>query len=80
VDPRRTTTLGQARLRFEDGRQQTREVASGTSFLSQHSLVQHFGLGKLERADALEIRWPSGQVQRLEGIAANQSLEVVEPA
>jgi hypothetical protein len=62
------------------GRRQAREVASGTSFLSQHSLVQHFGLGKLERADWLEIRWPSGQVQRLEGIAANQVLTVVEPA
>lgn len=62
------------------GRQQVREVASGTSFLSQSSLVQHFGLGKLERAEALEVRWPSGRVQRVEEVTTNQVLTVVEPS
>ena len=30
-------------------------------------LPVHFGLGNAERADAIEIRWPSGQVQLLDG-------------
>ncbi|HEY3082621.1 MAG TPA: FG-GAP-like repeat-containing protein [Chloroflexota bacterium] len=62
------------------GRAQVREVASGTSFLSQHSLIAHFGLGQLERAEALEIRWPSGARQRLTDLAANRLITVTEPA
>jgi hypothetical protein len=62
------------------GREQTRAVLSGTSFLSQHSLVAHFGLGQLERADWLTVRWPSGTVQTLRDLPANQVLTVVEPA
>src|SRR5262249_29257438 len=62
------------------GRDQTRAVLSGTSFLSQHSLVAHFGLGQLEAADSLTIAWPSGTVQTLRGLRANQLLTVVEPA
>jgi hypothetical protein len=62
------------------GRSQVREVASGTSFLSQHSLVAHFGLGPLERAESLEVRWPSGAVQRLTDLAANRLITVTEPS
>ncbi len=39
----------------------------------------HFGLGKHNRVEELQIIWPSGKVQTLHDIAANQVLQIVEP-
>jgi hypothetical protein len=39
----------------------------------------HFGLGKDDSVTQLELRWPSGIVQVLEGVASNQVLLVKEP-
>ena len=39
----------------------------------------HFGLGKDETVTKLELRWPSGTLQLLEGVAPNQVLVVKEP-
>ena len=45
-------------------RKWTGEVMSGSSFYSQHSFTQHVGLGQgVEKVD-VEVRWPSGQVQK----------------
>ena len=60
------------------GSRQIREVQSGTSFLSQHSLVAHFGLGRHQRVDELKIRWPSGIVQTLTDLPANRMITVTE--
>ena len=38
----------------------TRQVASGASYLSQHALRQHFGLGDAERVEKVEVTWPDG--------------------
>ena len=61
------------------GQTQHAEVQSGGSYLSHNDLRLHFGLGKAERVDRLEVRWPSGAVQVLRDIAADQVLTVVEP-
>ncbi len=61
------------------GQIQHAEVQSGGSYLSHSDLRLHFGLGKAERVDRLEVRWPSGVVQILSDIAADQVLTVVEP-
>lgn len=58
--------------------QQIDEVRSGGSYISQNDLRVHFGLGKAEKADALEIHWPSGQVDTLKDIRANQLIFVKE--
>lgn len=58
--------------------QQIREVKAGSSYLGQNDLRVHFGLGKATHADRLEIRWPSGTIDVLEHIAANQILTVTE--
>jgi len=63
----------------EGGRKQMEEVRSGGSYLSQNDLRAHFGLGKARTAD-LEIRWPSGHVDRVSRAAANQVLKIVESA
>ncbi|HET9482060.1 MAG TPA: ASPIC/UnbV domain-containing protein, partial [Candidatus Polarisedimenticolia bacterium] len=46
-------------------RWQADEVRAGSSYLSQNDLRLHFGLGKAEAAEIVEVRWPSGIVQRL---------------
>jgi hypothetical protein len=58
--------------------QQIDEVRSGGGYFSQNDLRVHFGLGKAEKVDVLEIRWPSGQVDTLKDINANQLIYVKE--
>lgn len=38
----------------------------------------HFGLGSRTKADSVEIRWPSGTVQTMENVAADQVISVKE--
>jgi hypothetical protein len=40
----------------------------------------HFGLGADTKADTVEIHWPSGIVQTLQNVPADQILKVTEPA
>jgi len=56
-----------------------REINGGCS-RAQHELAAHFGLGKNVRADRIEIRWPSGQVDVLQNIPANRFIMVGEGA
>jgi len=56
---------------------QMREVLGGVGF-SQDELVAHFGLGERTQVDRLEIRWPSGQVDVLTDIPADQKIRVFE--
>jgi hypothetical protein len=58
--------------------QQIDEVRSGGSYISQSDLRIHFGLGKAEKVDLLEIRWPSGHVDTLKDVKANQLIFVKE--
>ena len=68
-----------ARVRVRSGgREQFEEVRSGGSYLSQSDFRVHFGLGAVTQADWLEVRWPSGRVDRREKVAANQVVRVVE--
>ena len=54
------------------------EVRSGGSYFSQNDLRVHFGIGKAEKVDLLEIRWPSGAIEKLENVKPNQVLFVKE--
>ncbi len=58
----------------------TRQVNPAAGYLSQSSKTVHFGLGGQEKVDRVEIRWPSGLVQKLDGCDINQRHDVVEPA
>lgn len=57
---------------------QTDEVRSGGSYLSQSDLRLHFGLGSSTRIDSVEIRWPSGKVDKLVGLAPDRFYSLVE--
>jgi hypothetical protein len=62
----------------DPGRQLVWEVDGGSSFVSQSERTAHFGLASDEVVDLVTIRWPSGVVQRLFNVAADQTVDVVE--
>lgn len=45
---------------------------SGGSYLSSHDPRELLGLASNSRADWIEVRWPSGTVDRLEGVSAGE--------
>lgn len=51
---------------------------SGGGYMSQSDFRLHFGLGAARKADAIEIRWPGGGVEKLENVNANQILSIRE--
>jgi hypothetical protein len=55
-----------------------KEVRSGDGYISQSDLRLHFGLGKSSRAEKIVIRWPSGLVETLADLPANQYYVVRE--
>ena len=57
---------------------QTEEIHSGGSYLSQNDLRVHFGLGAAQKIDSVEIRWPSGKIENLPGMAVDQFYAVLE--
>ncbi len=67
------------RLVSSSGQEQHGYVTTAGSYLSASDKRIHFGLGRDETAKLLEITWPSGMVQRLEGVKADQVLTVTEP-
>ena len=60
------------------GTSQIREVAAGGSQMGQNMPGAHFGLGTADTVDSLTVRWPSGNVQTITGVSANQRLTIVE--
>jgi hypothetical protein len=51
-------------------------VQSGTSYLSQHDMRQHFGLGPAGMVDSIEVTWPDGTISRRAQVKANQIIEI----
>jgi predicted nucleotidyltransferase len=60
------------------GRRQIAEVRAGGSYVSQNDVRLHFGLGNEVTVDEIEIRWPSGLVQRAGRLEANRFYEARE--
>ena len=68
-----------ARLKLTvDGKVLRRDVKAGSSYLAQNDPRIHFGMGKSPRAERLEILWPSGVVDVVLDIHANQIITVQE--
>ena len=57
---------------------QTDEVRSGDSYLSQSDLRLHFGLEKRTKIDLIEVRWPSGVIDKIIGTGVNRILTIKE--
>jgi hypothetical protein len=57
---------------------QVEEVYSGATYISQNDLRLHFGLEKRTKIDLIEVRWPSGAVEKIKDINANKVLTIKE--
>jgi enediyne biosynthesis protein E4 len=56
------------------------EVRSGDSYLSQSDLRLHFGLEDRKQVDLIEVRWPSGIVDKVVNVEANKIVAIKEGA
>jgi len=63
--------LGATALFTVAGKTITRHVTRGGGYLSSDDVRVHCGLGTANRADSVEIRWPSGHVDRLGPLEAD---------
>jgi hypothetical protein len=48
-----------------EGETYLREVNGGNGYAGQSTFRLHFGIGKAQKIDAVEIRWPNGMVEKL---------------
>ena len=53
-------------------------VKTGSSYASQSELPLTFGLGKAEKVASVEVAWPSGRVDNLQDVIANQAITIQE--
>ena len=65
-------------LRTASGRTLLNHVSSTVGLMSSPDRRVHFGLGKEEDIESLEIRWPSGKLQILKEVAPDRILRVEE--
>src|SRR5580692_5816335 len=62
-----------ARIRVKAGaRILVDEVRSGSSYISNSDMRVHFGLGKVDKIEWVEIRWPSGLTERFSNVPVDQ--------
>jgi hypothetical protein len=71
------SAIGVRVLAISGDLQQMREITGGLG-RNQEEAVAHFGLRERTQVDRLEIRWPSGQVDVLTDVAADQKIRVIE--
>jgi hypothetical protein len=57
---------------------QVDEVRSGDSYISQSDMRLHFGLEKRTKVDSIEVRWPSGTVDKITGVGVNRIVTIKE--
>jgi len=54
-------------------------VNPSVGFMSSSEKRLHFGLGSETKIKSVEVRWPSGQIQKLTDVVADKVLKVEEP-
>lgn len=69
-----------AQVIVEAGGQRWIREIHGLRTVGQGPSRAHFGLGMLERADRVTVRWPDGAVTSIDGPAARRVLTAVHPA
>ncbi len=76
--PHRLAVLIVALIVTAAGRRQAQAVLSQSSYYSHDDLRLHFGLGPSAKADAIEVRWPSGQVDVLKDVEGRRVVTIKE--
>jgi hypothetical protein len=64
---------------YWNGQRQTQEVSGGSGFCAQNQRRVHFGVGKVDRVDRVEIRWPSGKTQAIDSPKLGEIHKIEEP-
>jgi enediyne biosynthesis protein E4 len=59
-------------------RRQMDEVRSGSSYISSSDMRVHFGLGAENKIEFIEVRWPSGIVERFRNVGVDTVLVAKE--
>ncbi len=65
-------------VRLRNGTDTQYQMLHSGGYLSQSELVLTFGLASAQRAESVEITWPSGQVDHLSNVDADQTITVEE--
>jgi hypothetical protein len=69
-----------ARIRvLAGGRAQFNHVSTASGYASSSAGPIHFGLGNAAKADEIEIRWPSGRLQKLQNFQGDRIVHITEP-
>jgi enediyne biosynthesis protein E4 len=74
--PPNTDGIGAVITLKAGGSTQTRYVRSGTSYISQSEMRQHFGLGAATTVESIDVRWPDGTHTTQGNVNANQILRI----
>ncbi|NBC65511.1 MAG: CRTAC1 family protein [Bacteroidetes bacterium] len=74
------SAIGATVILHWDDKQTRRNVTAGEAFSSQSQRPVFFGLGEVNQVEKVEIRWPSGKVQVIEGPEVNQEHFIKEPS
>jgi hypothetical protein len=64
----------------QSGSTQVRYIVTGDSHRAQHDTVAHFGVGSAGEVEAIEVRWPNGEVTTLPHPRLGQYHPVSPPA
>jgi hypothetical protein len=67
------------RIVSASGSVQWNHVTTSVGYASSSDQAVHFGLDSEDRVKLIEIRWPSGLIQKLENVAVDRYLAVREP-
>jgi enediyne biosynthesis protein E4 len=68
-----------ARVKVYSGNSvQTSWLVSGGSYISQNDMRLHFGLGPATAIEKVEVRWPSGKVDTIQKLKADQFYGLLE--
>jgi hypothetical protein len=69
-----------ARIQISAGEaKQWNHMTTSVGYASSSEPAVHFGLGGVKQVERVEIRWPSGAVQTLEGLEAGRYHTITEP-
>ena len=59
-------------------RSMIQEIQAGSSYLSQNDFRLHFGFGKDEKIESVDVRWSNGKTEKISGVLPNQIVTVKE--
>jgi len=71
------SAIGALVLAHYGGKVQAQGVLSQASYVSSNDPRLHFGLGAEDKAD-IEVRWPSGAIEKYPAQAANRLITILE--